>query len=424
MLPRLFRLRQTFDGPTLADVPAAVERELIQLRLGETIRPGETVAVTAGSRGIANIVPILRTTVEHLKGQGAVPFLVPAMGSHGGATAEGQLALLARYGITPASMGCEIRSSMETVIVGTTPFGFDVHFDRHADSADHVLIVNRVKPHTRFAGEIESGLHKMLLIGLGKHAGAQLYHRAIVDHDFDAILHAVAGHVLERCRVVGGLAIVENARDETALVTGVPPGEFAAKEAALLRQARAWMPRLPFAECDLLIVDEIGKDVSGAGMDTNVVGRKFDDKKATPRDHVNCRRIFVRGLTPATGGNATGIGIAEFTNERTVTAINRRETAVNCITGNHPTAAAIPIAFPTDRECIEAALLTLGLTAPANARVLHIRNTLRLGDLWASEAYLDEARRIPQVEVLLEPEPMRFDETGNLLPADTPPTAP
>ncbi len=346
------------------------------------------------------------------------------MGSHGGATAEGQLALLARYGITPGSMGCEIRSSMETVIVGTTPFGFDVHFDRHAESADHVLIVNRVKPHTRFAGEIESGLHKMLLIGLGKHAGAQLYHRAIVDHDFDAILHAVAGHVLERCRVVGGLAIVENARDETALVTGVPPGEFAAKEAALLRQARAWMPRLPFAECDLLIVDEIGKDVSGAGMDTNVVGRKFDDKKATPRDHVNCRRIFVRGLTPATGGNATGIGIAEFTNERTVTAINRRETAVNCITGNHPTAAAIPIAFPTDRECIEAALLTLGLTAPANARVLHIRNTLRLGDLWASEAYLDEARRIPQVEVLLEPEPMRFDETGNLLPADTPPTAP
>ncbi|MGC1272828.1 MAG: lactate racemase domain-containing protein [Planctomycetaceae bacterium] len=419
MLPRLFRLRQTFDGPTVTDVTGEVERELSALRLDEAIRPGETVAITAGSRGVANIVAILRTTVEHLQRLGAVPFLVPAMGSHGGATADGQLAVLARYGITPSSIGCEIRSSMETVILGTTPFGFPVHFDKHAHSADHVLVVNRVKPHTRFAGDIESGLHKMLLIGLGKHAGAQLYHRAIVDHDFDSILRAVTGHVLETCHVVGGLAIVENARDETALVAGVRPEEFRIREVELLTQARAWLPRLPFRECDLLIIDEIGKDVSGAGMDTNVVGRKFDDKQATDRDETNCKRIFVRGLTPATGGNATGIGIAEFTNDRTVAAIDRRATAVNCITGNHPTAAAIPIAFPTDRECVEAALLTLGLIDPPDAKVLHIRNTLRLGEVWASEAYFDEARRLPQVEMLSEPEPMRFDAAGNLLPANS-----
>ncbi|HEX6987209.1 MAG TPA: lactate racemase domain-containing protein, partial [Planctomycetaceae bacterium] len=414
---RLVRLRQTFDGPTVTDVAGEVERELSRLRLGETIRPGQTVAVTAGSRGIANVVTILRATVSHLKRLGAVPFLVPAMGSHGGATAEGQVALLGRYGVTPESVGCEIRSSMETVIVGTTPLSFPVHFDKHAHAADHVFVVNRVKPHTRFAGDIESGLHKMLLIGLGKHAGAQLYHRAIVDHDFDSILRAVAGHVLKACRVAGGLAVVENARDETALVAGVRPEEFAEREAALLRQARAWLPRLPFRECDLLIVDEIGKDVSGAGLDTNVVGRKYDDKKATDRDDANCKRIFVRGLTAATGGNATGIGIAEFTNERTVAAIDRRATAVNCVTGNHPTAAAIPIAFPTDRECVEAALLTLGLIDPPDAKVLHIRNTLRLGELWASEAYLDAARRLPHVEVLSAPEPMRFDAAGNLLPA-------
>lgn len=418
-LPRLFRLRQTFDGPTVTDVAGDVERELSGLRLGESIRRGETVAITAGSRGVANIVATLRTTVTHLQRLGAVPFLVPAMGSHGGATAEGQLALLARYGITPASMGCEIRSSMETVIVGTTPLGFPVHFDRHAHSADHVLVVNRVKPHTRFAGEIESGLHKMLLIGLGKHAGAQLYHRAIVDHDFDTILRAVTGHVLESCRVVGGLAIIENARDETALVAGVRPEEFATKEAALLRQARAWLPRLPFRECDLLIVDEIGKDISGAGMDTNIIGRKFDDKRATDRDEMNCKRIFVRGLTSATHGNATGIGIAEFTNDRTVAGIDLRATAVNCITGNHPTAAAIPIALPTDRECVEAALLTLGLVEPHAAKVLHIRNTLHLRTLWASEAYFDDAHQLAALELHSDPEPMRFDTADNLLPADS-----
>lgn len=413
-LPRMFRLQQTFDGPTAGDVAREVERELSRLVL--RVRPGETVAVTAGSRGIANIVTILRAAVDHLKRLGAAPFLVPAMGSHGGATAEGQVALLARYGITPESVCCEIRSSMETVTVGTTPLGFPVHFDRHAFGADHVLVVNRVKPHTRFAGDIESGLHKMLLIGLGKHAGAQLYHRAIVDHDFDSTLRAVAGHVLKTCRVVGGLAVVENARDETALVAGVRPEEFAEKEAELLRQARAWLPRLPFRNCDLLILDEIGKDVSGAGMDTNVVGRKFDDKKATERDDVSCTRIFVRGLTDAAGGNATGIGIAEFTNERTVAKIDRRATAINCVTGNHPTAAAIPIAFETDRECVEAALLTLGLIDPPDAKVLHIRNTLHLTELLASEAYLVEARRLPNAEVLSEPEPMRFDAAGNLFP--------
>lgn len=415
-LPRMFRLRQRFDGPTVTDVAGEVERALAGLRLAERIRPGETVAVTAGSRGIANVVAILRATVEYLKRLGAEPFLVPAMGSHGGGTAEGQVALLARYGITPESMGCGIRSSMETVVVGSTHLGFPVHFDRHASEADHVFVVNRVKPHTRFAGEIESGLHKMLLIGLGKHAGAQLYHRAIVDHDFDTILRAVAGHVLKTCRVAGGLAVVENARDETALVAGVRPEEFAEKEAALLRQARAWLPRLPFRCCDLLIVDEIGKDVSGAGMDTNVVGRKFDDKKATERDDVSCARIFVRGLTDGTGGNATGIGIAEFTNERTVARIDRRATAVNCVTGSHPTAAAIPIAFEADRECVEAALSTLGLIDPPDAKVLHIRNTLHLGELWASEAYLDEARGLANAEVVSEPEPMRFDSGGNLLP--------
>ncbi len=416
-LPRMFRLRQRFDGPSVTDIAGEVERRLTQLSLGEKIEPGETVAITAGSRGIANIVTILRATVDHFRQLGAVPFLVPAMGSHGGATAEGQVALLARYCITPNSVGCEIRSSMETVTVGTTPFGFPVHFDKHAHSADHVFVVNRVKPHTRFAGDIESGLHKMLLIGLGKYEGARLYHRAIVEHSFDEILRTVAGHVLKTCRVAGGLAILENALDETARIVAVRTEEFAAHEAELLREARALLPRLPFRECDLLIIDEIGKDISGAGMDTNVVGRKFDDKKATDRDDTNCKRIFVRGLSAATGGNATGIGIADFTNERTVARIDRRTTNINCVTGSHPTAAAIPIAFDTDRECIEAALQTLGLIDPPDARIIHIANTLHLAQLWASEALLNDARNLPNVEVATDAAPFRFDEQGDLLPA-------
>jgi hypothetical protein len=416
-LPRMFRLRQRLDGPSVTEIAGEVEQQLAVLRLNDHIKPGETIAVTAGSRGIANIVTILRATVEHVRRLGAVPFLVPAMGSHGGATAEGQVALLARYGITPESVGCEIRSSMETVTVGMTPFGFPVHFDKHAHSADHVFVVNRIKPHTRFAGDIESGLHKMLLIGLGKFEGAKLYHRAIVEHSFDEILRAVAGHVLQTCRVAGGLAILENALDETARIVAVRTEEFAAREAELLREARSLLPRLPFRECDLLIIDEIGKDISGAGMDTNVVGRKFDDKKATERDDTNCKRIFVRGLSAATGGNATGIGIADFTNERTVARIDRRTTNINCVTGSHPTAAAIPIAFDTDRECIDAALQTLGLIDPPDAKIIHIANTLHLSQLWTSEAYLNDARNLPSAEVASDPAPLRFDEQGNLLPA-------
>ena len=414
--PRLFRLRQRFSGPTVTDPAAAVERELTKLNL--QFRPGQTVAVTAGSRGIANIVPILAATVAHLRRLGATPFLVPAMGSHGGATADGQSALLAGYGITPKAVGCEIRSAMETVILGDTPLGFPVHFDAHAATADAVLVVGRVKPHTRFTGRIESGLHKMLLIGLGKRHGAELYHRAIVDHDWETILHAVTSLILARVNIIAGLAILENAHDETAHLEAVRPADFATREPELLTLARELLPRLPFDTCDLLILDQIGKDISGAGLDTNIVGRKFDDKHSTPRDLMQTRRIFVRGLSPGTHGNACGLGIADFTNDRTAAAVDRAATAVNCVTGSHPTAGAIPISYRTDRQCIGAALRTLGLTPPQHAKVLHIRDTLHLETVWASEAYLPIARGLPAVEILSNPEPLRYDSADNLLPAE------
>ena len=418
LFPRMFRLRQTFDARRVTDISGEVSRQLDSLKLNEQIRPDQSVAITAGSRGIAHIGQITRAVVDHIKGLGAKPFIVPAMGSHGGGTAAGQTQLLEHYGITPEKMGCELRASMETVIVDRTPQGIPVHFDKHASLADHVLIVGRVKPHTGFVGDVESGLHKMMLIGLGKHEGAKIYHRAIADYSFMEIISAVAASVIAKCRVVGGLAIVENAYDETALIEAVSPARFLEREKELLKLATQWLPRLPFPFADLLIIDQIGKNISGTGLDTNVVGRKYNDHAGTDRDTVRCKRIFVRGLTDETHGNATGIGISEFTNQRTADAIDRKITAINCITGLHPTAAMIPIAYETDREAISQALHTCGLVEPPHAKVIQIKDTLHLADVLVSEKYLDELSGRNDLERLSEPEEMSFDANGNLRAVD------
>jgi hypothetical protein len=412
----MFRLRQKFDCPRVDDIPGEVERQLQSLNLAEKVTPGQTVAITVGSRGIANIALITRAIVSHFKSLKAVPFIVPAMGSHGGGTAEGQRRIIEAYGVTPDYVGAEIRSSMETVVVGNTPQGIPVHFDRQAYGADHVVVAGRVKPHTGFVGEIESGLHKMMLIGLGKHEGAKIYHRAIMDYSWLEIVSAVADSVLRRCKIVCGVGIVENAYDETALIAAVAPHDFLEREKELLVLAKEWMPRLPFKKVDLLIVDELGKNISGSGMDTNVIGRKYNDHRATEHDSVAVKTIFVRGLTEATHGNACGIGMAEFTNNRTIDTIDKRITAINAITGGHVPAASIPVSLETDREVLDAAFPTIGLTAPERARVLHISNTLQLAELLASEAYLPMIEARDDLELIEEPRDMEFDEDGNLYP--------
>jgi hypothetical protein len=380
------------------------------------VRPGETVAITVGSRGIAHIATITKAIVGHFQKLGAQPFIVPAMGSHGGGTAEGQRAIVERYGVTEEYVGCEIRSSMETVIVDETPQGIPVHFDKHAFGADHVVVAGRIKPHTGFVGEIESGLHKMMLIGLGKHNGAKIYHRAIMDYSWLEIVQAVADRVLEKCKVACGVGIVENAYDETALIAAVRPEEFRQREKALLILAKKWLPRLPFPKVDLLIIDEIGKDVSGSGMDTNVIGRKYNDHRATGQDSVAVKTIFVRGLTEATHGNACGLGIAEFTNQRTIAAVDHRITAINALTGGHAPAAAVPIAYDTDREVLENALPTIGLTPPEKARIVHISDTLHLGEVLVSEVHLPEVNGRPDLEIVEGPHELQFDDEGNLYP--------
>ncbi len=415
-VPRMVRIRQKFEVQRTTDVAAEVQSQLRRLNLGQKVRPTQTVAITVGSRGIANIAEITKAICDHVRSLGAKPVIIPAMGSHGGGTAEGQREIIESYGVTEEFTGAEIRSSMETVIVDRTPQKIPVHFDRHAFECDHVIVAGRVKPHTGFVGEIESGLHKMMLIGLGKHEGAKIYHRAIIDYSFHEIIQAVAAVVLQKCKVLCGVAIVENAYDQTALIEAVPPEKFYDRERELLTLARQWMPRLPFKQIGLLIVDEIGKNISGSGMDTNVIGRKFVGNPDAGRDDVSCTRIFIRGLTEETHGNACGIGLAEFTNRRTVEQMDVNITTINALTGGHPTAAAVPVTFETDRDVLEAALATVGLDEPENARVVQISNTLQLSEVLVSEAYLPEASRRSDLEILDGPCEMEFDADGFLLP--------
>lgn len=414
--PRIFRLRQIFDRPRVEDVAAEVEAELSRLSLADRVQPGQSVALTAGSRGVANIPVILRAAVEHLRHLGAEPFIVPAMGSHGGATADGQRRLLTSYGITESACGCPIRASMDTVVVCRSEEGFPVHFDRLAYEADHVLVCGRVKPHTRFVGDIESGLMKMMLIGLGKHAGALLYHQAIQDFSFGQIVRSVAREVLQRCHILAGLAIVENAYDETAKIAAVEPPEFEACEQELLCLARQWMPRLPFDRADLLLIDEIGKDISGAGLDTNVVGRKYLDHATRDDEFPKIRYLAIRGLTRSTLGNATGIGLAEFCRSRVLREMDVHATRTNCLTGSHATAAMSPLDYETDREILDVALSISGLVKPREARIMWIRNTLQVGELECSEAFREAAGQRSDLEILVEPRKLAFDEDGNLHP--------
>ena len=412
--PQMFRVRQTFEAPRVDDIPGTVRSELASLGLEKKVKPGQTVAITAGSRGIANINVIIKTAVEYFQSIGAKPFIVPAMGSHGGGTAEGQRAIIEGYGITEEFCGCPIKASMETIIVCQTAEGFPVHFDRHASEADHVLVCGRVKPHTDFVGDVESGLMKMMLIGLGKHEGAKVYHRAILDYSFPQIVKSVAGRVLETCPILAGLAIVENGYDQTAKIAAVPADNMEAHERELLKLAKKWLPRLPFDRCDILLIDELGKNISGAGVDTNVVGRKYCYHEAAEDEFPKVRRIVIRGLTEETHGNASGIGLFEFCTTRAMEAIDQRITRINCLTSGNVSACMLPVNFDTDREILDNALPTIGLTEPPNAKILWIRNTLELTEVECSQAYWDEAQQRSDLEIIRELRDLPFDAAGNL----------
>jgi hypothetical protein len=412
-LPRLARIKQQFAGPMLHDIPEAVRQTLGRLAL--PITAGQTVALAVGSRGIVNLDVIAKACVDHVKALGAHPFLFPAMGSHGGGTAEGQRSVLEHYGITETTMGCPVRATMDVVQIGEC-LGLPVWLDRYAAEADWIGVINRVKPHTDFNGvHLESGLFKMMTIGIGKHKGAAQAHRANVRHRYETVITEFGRAVLKRARIAFGLGIVENGYDETAKVEAFLPADMEEGERALLREAKAWMARLPFDPIDLLIVDEMGKDISGAGMDSNIIGRHgtfFEPPYTSPK----ITFIVVCDLTGHTYGNAIGIGSADFTTRRLAEKIDWEATCVNGLTAVSPAGCKLPVVLDNTRDAIAIALSCLGLDRVEDARVVRVKNTLRIAEVDVSENLLDEVSKRDDLSRVGDPAPLAFDAGGYLSP--------
>jgi hypothetical protein len=410
--PSFMRAKQVLSGPVIEDVSGEIHRQIVGLGLSNLIKPGQTIAITAGSRGITGIDLILRSVVRECRSLGLTPYIVPAMGSHAGATAEGQEHLLEHYGITGSAMGCEIKASMDVVRINEYK-GIPVFCDKNAWAADHIAVVGRIKPHTDFDNEIESGLFKMMSIGLGKREGAEHYHRAGHDYGYADVFPSVGKKVLETGKVLFGLAIVENGYGQTACLEAVLPAGFYETEIRLLLQAKSWLGRLPFDKLDLLIVDEMGKNISGTGMDPNVIGRSCIQKHP---DRPKVRQLLVCDLTPESDGNALGIGMADLTTKRLVGKINQSTTNINVITTGALDLAKIPIAFDSDRQAIGTALGMIGLTPPEQARVVRIKNTLHLTEMDVSASLLYEVGKNQNLSRVGTTFPLPFDIDGNLPP--------
>jgi hypothetical protein len=413
--PEMYAVRQRFAREREADVCGAVRREVQKVLAHAEIKPGARIGIAAGSRGVRNIALIIKTLVDELRRAGAEPFIFPAMGSHGGGTADGQARVLEHYGITFGTMGCPVLSSMAAVKIGESREGIPVFLDKYASEADHVVAVNRVKAHTEFKGEIESGIMKMLLIGMGKQEGARVYHKAFADYGFDRLVESLAHVAIEKAKVLFALATIENAYDETALIRGLLPREIVVSERALLRKSKELAPRLPFDEIDVLIVDEMGKNISGAGMDTNVIGRFYNIVAREP-EKPKIKRIFARSLTAESMGNATGIGLADFIHRALADRMDPRATATNCLTAGNPEKARVPIICESDRQGVDFCLGTIGLTPPEDARLIRIQNTLHLTEVDISRALVREMESRTDLELLAGPAPLEFDSDGRLGP--------
>jgi hypothetical protein len=419
--PRLLPIRQRLIARALDDVPAAVRRAVDAAVPEGTIKQGQRIAVTAGSRGISNVALITREVVNCIRRRGGEPFVVPAMGSHGGATAEGQAALLRdAFGISEETMGCPVLSSMEVVELGRTQErGLPVYVDEHVARADGVVVVNRVKAHTDYSGPHESGLFKMIAIGLGKRAQAESIH-AFGAWGLRQLIPEVARAKIRLAPILGGIAILEDGYEQTAEIVGLPAEQIEEAEPKLLEQAKQYMARLPFAELDLLIVDWMGKEISGTGLDTNVIGRTRIEGEAE-FDRPRIERIIVRGLTEATHGNGIGVGLADIITRRLHDAIDVRTTQINSLTSTFPLRAVIPVVAEHDQEALDLALYLLRRKPVEEVTIARIRDTLHLGSLLVSENLLDQVRQNETVEAVGEPDEIRFDAQHNLIPAEVGP---
>jgi hypothetical protein len=410
-IPRMAPVRLVHAAQRPDDVAAAVAEQFGRAGIGEQIQPGMRIALTAGSRGIDRIDEVLAATVAEVKRRGGEPFIVPAMGSHGGAVAEGQAKVLAHYGITEARMGCSIRASMEVVELGELPSGERLFTDRIAyTQADVILLIGRVKAHTDFHGPIKSGLYKMLAIGLGKQRGADSLHASGFEN-FPSIFPAAGRFLLEHLPVPFGIALVDNGYNELALLEAIPGAQIPTREGELQHEARRRMARLPIEHLDVLVVDQMGKDISGAGIDPNVLGRYYAERMP---GGPNVQRVVVLDLSDTTEGNAAGIGMAKFCTERLVSKIDWAKTYMNQQTSKTPEGGRLPMVAPNDRAALEMAIMSLRRVQNDAIRLIRIRNTKDLTHVWASETVLPELLATGRAELLAEPAPPMFNADGNL----------
>jgi len=414
-LPRFVRVEQSFPDRTISDIPTHIRKELSQSDFVSRVPRGARIAIGVGSRGISNIATIVKSVVEFWRENGAQPFVFPAMGSHGAATGEGQADVLAHYGIHEATIGVPVISSLDVVELGKTPEGIITYVSRDAHEADAIFLVGRVKAHTDFSGKIESGLLKMMAIGLGKLAGARQYHTFAYRNGLESVIRSVGSHILAHSKILGGLAIQEGAHHETAGLVAVSSAQGAAamiaKEEALLAQTKSWAAKLPAPEIDILIVDEIGKNISGAGMDTKVINRSvvghYNPFPNTPIVH----RIYVRGLSELTYNSGIGMGLADAVHESMVSQVDKRPTYLNALTASTPANARIPIHFPSDAEALASLAPTVGKIDLYDVTYCRIRNTLELVHATVSENLIPSL--YPNVRVTSEPFEVPFDSPSD-----------
>jgi hypothetical protein len=404
------RVKQTFEDNALKDIPGVIAQEFQKPEIAGRIKPGMSIAITSGSRGVAHIAEITKEIVKQIQKLGGKPFIFPAMGSHGGATAEGQREMLEGYGITEKTMGVPIKSSMETVVIGHTPEGKPVYIDKNAAEADGVVVVGRIKPHTAFRGTWESGLLKMMVIGMGKQKGAESCH----DEGFGRMAHNIevyADVIMSKTNILFGVGIVENAFDNTCLIEAILPDHFKKREAELLKIARELMPKILIPKFDILIVDQIGKNFSGDGADPNITGT-YCTPYATGGPEF--QRYVILDLSDETHGNAIGIGMADFTTKRAFDKTDFDATYPNALTSTVVSGVKMPMVLKSDREAIQAALFCCTGIDKLKPKIVRIKNSSHIDMIMVSEALIEEARRNPRMQVLEEPKALPFDRQGNL----------
>ncbi len=411
--PLLF-VRQHFPSHRLPDIGAEVRRQLDAAALHRQLPPGAEVAIGVGSRGIANLAEIVAALVGWWKAKGMQPFLFPAMGSHGAATARGQAAVLAKFGITPETMGCPVRSSLAVDTLGSTPEGIPVVMDRLAHRSAGVMLCGRVKWHTDFAGNLESGLFKMMAIGLGKLAGAQNYHSHAYSLGLEQVIRSVGRHILATDKILGGLAILEDAHHDTARLEVLKTKDMEAREMELLALVKTWMPTIPLPALDIVIVNQLGKPLSGSGMDPKIINRNVSAEYNPWPGAPTIGRVYVRGMHPLSYGNAVGIGLADVVHSRLIRLVKRGPTWLNALTSNNPAAARLPIHYNSDRKCLETLAATVGKSDPAQVTAGWIHNTQDLRLLAFTQNLKPEIDARPHLEITAPPQPWPFDSKGNL----------